>query len=299
MLGFASIPSEPQPVCSPCPGDALNGHEPLYATAAQHIVILTPPACTTLPRAIFNARQSCMRRCILLIIRLLNNFTKELQVSFQFQSIFHYLTADRLSLSAPFQTHHFSTTSSPLVRTTSISFSPCLRVIPLPPAVPVLRARLHSCAPPSPQNSTMQQCSLSSPAMPILNAILTSPLNPYTTQLMVFATSMASLFPPFASPDGNAAATVRIGHSTCDIVTASDAIPHADLNDFGIGGGFLQVLRLKSVIPADMMSTSQHSVSDVALSAAGAVLTTSSNAIAQLLKVNRRKMTFFSFNSLL
>jgi hypothetical protein len=122
--------------------------------------------------------------------------------------------------------------------------------------------------------------------MPILNAILTSPLTPYTTQLMVFATSVASLFPPFASPDGNAAATVRIGHSTCDIVTASDAIPHADLNDFGNGGGFLQVLRVKSFIPAEMMATNQHSVSDVVLSAVGAVVTASSNAISQLLKVN-------------
>jgi hypothetical protein len=169
---------------------------------------------------------------------------------------------------------------------------PCIKYTPFmtssPPPVPVIRMQLHACSPPTTQGSGMQQCSLSSPALPILNAILTSPLGPYTKQLMVFSKSVYSLLPPFASSDGNTAATVRIGHSTCDIVAASDAIPHADLNDFGVGGGYLQVLRLKTFIPSEMIMSKQYTVSDAAISSAGAVLTTSSDAVAKLLKVGAR-----------
>ena len=109
---------------------------------------------------------------------------------------------------------------------------------------------------------------------------------------MVFAASASSLLPPFSSPDGNAAATVRIGHSTCDILSASAAISNSDLNDFGAGGGgHVQVLRLKTFVPGEMISDAQgalkqQAVSDVAVAAAGAVVSTSSAAVAQLLQVN-------------
>jgi hypothetical protein len=154
-------------------------------------------------------------------------------------------------------------------------------------SVPVIRLRLHACEPPLRQGSGMQKCTLSIPALPILNAILISPLGPYTTQLMVFAKSKSSLLPPFASTDKNSATTVRIGHSVCDIVTASDAITHAGLNDFGVGGGFAQVLRLKTFAPAEMITSTHYAASDAAVSAAGSVLTTSSDAVAKLLQVEK------------
>ena len=158
------------------------------------------------------------------------------------------------------------------------------------PPGPVARVRLHSCAP-LPPGSSMQACSVSGPPLPTLYAVLTSPVGPYTTQFMVYAASLASLLPPFASPDGNAAAAVRIGHSACDILSASAAIPSADLNDFGAGGGWVQVLRLKTFVSGEMISEAQGSlrqqaVSDVVVATSGAVVTTSSAAIAQLLQVH-------------
>jgi hypothetical protein len=136
----------------------------------------------------------------------------------------------------------------------------------------------------------MQSCSLTLPALPVLDAILISHIGPYTSQFTVFASSAASLLPVFASPDGHNAATVRIGHSTCQVLSASSPIPHADLNDFGTDGGFLQVLQLKNFIPESMIlnkigAFTQQAVSDVAVNATGNVVITSSAATAHLLQV--------------
>jgi hypothetical protein len=160
-------------------------------------------------------------------------------------------------------------------------------------SAPVVRWRLHACSPPTPERSRVQQCSVSGPALPILSAFLISPIGPYTTQIMVFANAKSSLLPSFASSDQKSAATVRIGHSMCDIVTASDPIPHAQLNDFGVPGGFMQVLRLKSFVADNMMMNAQLAVSDAVVSAVGVVLTTSSDAVAKLLKVKRKRTMEF------
>lgn len=136
----------------------------------------------------------------------------------------------------------------------------------------------------------MQSCSVTCPALPILDATLISPIGPYTKQFSVFAASPTALLPVFASPDGNAAAAVRIGHSTCKIMSASSPILHSGLNDFGSQGGYLQVLQLQTSVPEIMISGTyssfkQQAISDVAVSAAGIVVTTFSAAISQLLQV--------------
>ena len=135
----------------------------------------------------------------------------------------------------------------------------------------------------------MQLCSLTLPALPVLDAIIISHIGPYTSQFTVFASSAASLLPAFASPNGHNAATVRIGHSTCQVLSASSPIPHADLNDFGTDGGFLQVLQLKNFITESTFmkigALTQQAISDVAVNATGNVVITSSAATAHLLQV--------------
>jgi hypothetical protein len=144
----------------------------------------------------------------------------------------------------------------------------------------------------------MQSCFVTSSALPMLDATLISPIGPYSTQFSVFAASATSLLPIFASPDDNAAATVRIGQSTCKIISASSPIPHAGLNDFGSQGGYLQILQLKTFSPELMISDTygsftKQAISDVAVSAAGSVVTTLSAAISKLLQVQRNR-TFSS-----
>jgi hypothetical protein len=135
----------------------------------------------------------------------------------------------------------------------------------------------------------MQSCTFTFPALPILDAVLISPIGAYTTHFTVYSAAAASLLPAFAS-NGDTAATVRVGHGTCDVVSASSPIPHAHLNDLGSAAGFLQVLRLKTCAPSSLMWSAQgafarQAVSDVVLSAAGSVVTTSTAAIAHLLQV--------------
>jgi hypothetical protein len=74
-------------------------------------------------------------------------------------------------------------------------------------------------------------------------------------------------------------------------VAASDSISHENLDDFGAGGGFKQILRLKTLVTAEMMNGIQHSAIDVVLSAANAVLATSSDAVANLLKVAKNQFS--------
>jgi len=106
---------------------------------------------------------------------------------------------------------------------------------------------------------------------------------------MVFSSSATSLLPVFASQDGKLSATVRVGHSACDIFSASIPIPNADLNDFGAGGGFVQSLKIKSCKFGHTAKTqgtlTQHSSTEIVLSASGVVLNTSSAAVARLLQV--------------
>lgn len=162
-------------------------------------------------------------------------------------------------------------------------------------AVAVLQVLLHSCTLPFPPGSSMQSCSFTFPALPFLNAVLVSPIGAYTTHVTVYSAVAASLLPAFASKDDKAA-TVRIGHGTCDVVSASSPVAHAHLNDFGSASGFLQVLRLKACAPSSVMwdargVLAQQAVSDIVLSAAGSVVIVSSAAIARLLQVQRLMMS--------
>jgi hypothetical protein len=73
-------------------------------------------------------------------------------------------------------------------------------------------------------------------------------------------------------------------------MSASSPILHSGLNDFGSQGGYLQVLQLQTSVPEIMISGTfisfkQQAISDVAVSAAGIVVTTFSVAISQLLQV--------------
>ena len=180
-----------------------------------------------------------------------------------------------------YNSHTSPTAMHALMRATCESLTWC--------AVAVLQVRLHSCSPPFPPGSSMQSCTLTFPALPILDAVLISPIGAYTTHFTVYSAAAASLLPAFAS-NGDMAATVRVGHGTCDVVSASSPIPHAHLNDLGSAAGFLQVLRLKTCAPSSLMWSAQgafawQAVSDVVLSAAGSVVTTSTAAIAHLLQV--------------
>jgi hypothetical protein len=153
-----------------------------------------------------------------------------------------------------------------------------------------MRLLLHSCSSPYILGSNMQSCSLTTrEILPILDAILISPIGPYTSQFMVFSTSSTSLLPQFASQDGKSSATVRVGRSACAILSASIPTPSTELNDFGAGGGFVQALKIKSCKFGNTAKTQgtlvQQYLTDIALSAAGVVLNTSSGAVARLLQV--------------
>ena len=165
-----------------------------------------------------------------------------------------------------------------------------------------MRLLLHSCSSPFIHGSSMQSCLLSSSqVLPILDAILISPIGPYTTQFMVFSASAISLLPVFASQDGKLSTTVRVGHSACDILSASIPIPNADLNDFGAGGGFVQALKIKSCTFGNTAKTQgtlmQHSSTEIVLSASGVVLNTSSAAVARLLQVCIKQLNTYLLQS--